>query len=104
MRNNGSRLAPLTILVGENSTGKTSFLAMVRALWEVAYQDAIPDFKAPPYDLGSFDEVVHHRGKRAGRTETFGAGFRATVERPRQSRPDLLRRDIRQTRLGTGAR
>ena len=32
-----ARLAPLTLLVGENSTGKTSFLAMVRALWEIAY-------------------------------------------------------------------
>ena len=27
------RLAPLTLLVGENSTGKTSFMAMIRALW-----------------------------------------------------------------------
>ena len=27
-----ARLAPLTLLVGENSTGKTSFLAMIRAL------------------------------------------------------------------------
>ena len=28
-----ARLAPLTLLVGENSTGKTSFLALIRALW-----------------------------------------------------------------------
>ena len=27
-----ARLAPLTLLVGENSTGKTSFMAMIRAL------------------------------------------------------------------------
>ena len=27
-----ARLAPLTLLVGENSTGKTSLLAMVRIL------------------------------------------------------------------------
>ena len=26
------RLAPLTLLMGENSTGKTSFMAMLRAL------------------------------------------------------------------------
>jgi len=32
-----ARLAPLTLLIGENSTGKTSFLAMLRALWDVAY-------------------------------------------------------------------
>ena len=36
-----ARLAPLTLLVGENSTGKTSFLAIIRALWEFAndYRD-----------------------------------------------------------------
>ena len=33
-----ARLAPLTLLVGENSTGKTSFLAMIRALWDAAYR------------------------------------------------------------------
>ena len=69
------RLAPLTILVGENSTGKTSFLALVRALWDVAFLEKLPDFKAPPYDLGSFDEVAHYRGGRGGRASSFTAGF-----------------------------
>ena len=32
------QLAPLTLLVGENSTGKTSFLAMVRALWQSQFR------------------------------------------------------------------
>lgn len=70
-----ARLAPLTLLVGENSTGKTSFMAMIRALWDVAYEHEIPDFKEDPYDLGSFDEIVHHRGARGGRAKTFEAGF-----------------------------
>ena len=70
-----ARLAPLTLLVGENSTGKTSFLAMIRALWDVAYQNRIPDFKEDPYDLGSFDEIAHYRGGRGGRAVTFDAGF-----------------------------
>ena len=72
-----ARLAPLTLLVGENSTGKTSFLAMIRALWDVAYRRTDPDFKEEPYDLGSFDEIAHHRGGRGGRAETFEAGFSA---------------------------
>lgn len=72
-----ARLAPLTLLVGENSTGKTSFLAMIRALWDVAYRRTDPDFKEEPYDLGSFDEIAHHRGGRGGRAETFKAGFTA---------------------------
>ena len=67
------RLAPLTLLVGENSTGKTSFMAMIRAVWDVFYGFRIPDFKEEPYDLGSFDEIAHHRGAKGGRADTFSA-------------------------------
>ena len=70
-----ARLAPLTLLVGENSTGKTSFMAMIRALWDVAYSFRIPDFKEDPYDLGSFDETAHYRGAQAGQSDSFEAGF-----------------------------
>ena len=70
-----ARLAPVTILVGENSTGKSSFLALVRALWDIAFREQLPDFKEPPYDLGSFDEIAHYRGGRGGRALTFEAGF-----------------------------
>lgn len=82
------RLAPLTLLVGENSTGKTSFLALIRALWDIAFREQLPDFKEPPYDLGSFDEIAHHRGGRGGRAVTFEAGFshRAPAQRPGRSK------------------
>ena len=70
-----ARLAPLTLLVGENSTGKTSFLAMIRALWDLALRQRLPDFKEDPYDLGSFDEIAHYRGGRGSRADTFAAGF-----------------------------
>ena len=70
-----ARLAPLTLLVGENSTGKTSFLAMIRALWDVAFVQPHSDFKEAPYDLGSFDDIAYYRGGRGGRTTTFEAGF-----------------------------
>ena len=70
-----ARLAPLTLLVGENSTGKTSFMAMLKALWDVAHRHRVPDFKEDPYDLGSFDEIAHFRGGKAGRASTFEAGF-----------------------------
>ena len=70
-----ARLAPLTLLVGDNSTGKTSFLAMIRALWDVAYRNRVPNFKEEPYDLGSFDEIAHFRGGRGGRATSFMCGF-----------------------------
>ena len=80
-----ARLAPLTLLMGENSTGKTSFMAMIRALWDVAYEHQVPNFKEDPYDLGSFDEIAHHRGRRGGRAETFEAAFDSRHRRHREA-------------------
>ena len=69
------RLAPLTLLVGENSTGKTSFLAAVRAVLNIGHGIIVPDFRAPPYDLGAFSEIAHNQG--GGRhSDSFGIGFR----------------------------
>ena len=79
------RLAPLTLIVGENSTGKTSFMALIRALWDVAYGNRVPDFKEDPYDLGSFDEIAHHRGAKGGRADTFKAGF-SSASRTRKAK------------------
>lgn len=84
-----ARLAPLTLLVGENSTGKTSFLALIRALWDIGYRQQAPDFKEEPYDLGSFEEIAHHRGARGGRADTFLAGFSSKIE----STPDTQATD-----------
>ena len=70
-----ARLAPLTLLVGENSTGKTSFLALIRALWDVAVREIMPDFKEYPYDLGSFREISHYRGAKGSAADSFEAGF-----------------------------
>ena len=54
-------------------------MAMLRALWDAAYRARVPDFKEEPYDLGSFDEIVHHQlGKQ--RVATFEAGFRFVPE------------------------
>ncbi len=78
-----ARLAPLTLLVGENSTGKTSFLAAVRAMLEVGSHHGDPDFRAPPYDLGSFREIAYRQdpnGRRGG-AESFGLGFRCAGEK-----------------------
>ena len=81
-----ARLTPLTLLVGENSTGKTSFMAMLRALWDIAYRHRVPDFKEEPYDLGSFDEIVHFRGGRGGRASEFEAGFDFYIKRRKEKR------------------
>jgi len=75
-----ARLAPLTLLVGENSTGKTSLMAMVRILWNAVFMDVQrPNFKQEPYDLGSFREIVY-QSDVSGQTDNgsdinFSAGF-----------------------------
>jgi hypothetical protein len=70
-----ARLAPLTLLVGPNSTGKTSFLALIRALWDVAFREVVPNFREHPYDLGSWDEIAFDPGGRDARAESFSSGF-----------------------------
>ena len=55
-----ARLAPLTLLVGENGTGKTSLMAMIRILWHVVFRGVHrPNFREDPFDLGSFQDIVH---------------------------------------------
>ena len=70
-----ARLAPLTFLVGGNSAGKTSFLALIRALWDVAFAEEVPYFREEPYNLGSFREIAHSRGGRGSQADSFEAGF-----------------------------
>lgn len=76
-----ARMAPLTLLVGENGTGKTSFRAAMPAILDVANGASVasfpgePDFCSAPYDLGSFPEIAHRQRGGAG-AESFGIGFR----------------------------
>lgn len=74
-----ARLAPLTLLVGENSTGKTSFLAAMQAAWDAAHGSGDPDFRKPPFDLGSFPDIVYRRGGRGSSSDSFAMGFKELV-------------------------
>ena len=68
-------IKPLTLLVGENSTGKTTFLASVRAA--VSLQAGrLPDFNEEPFRLGSYEQIANYRGGRAGRAQSFAIGQR----------------------------
>ena len=74
-------MRPLTILVGENSTGKTSFLAAVRAANDLLFS-VTPDFNEEPLKLGSYDQIANFR---RGRAKSFGIG-QHTATPPRFSR------------------
>lgn len=62
-------IRPLTFLVGENSSGKTSFLAALSYVWRLQERMLSASFNLPPFDLGTFDEIVHRvRGRTKPQT------------------------------------
>ena len=70
---------PITLLVGENSTGKSTFLACYRVLSQVfsSAHDPLfeleesPDFNEEPFFMGSFRDIVRSRRGRQGRVDEF---------------------------------
>jgi len=72
------RLRPITLLTGENSTGKSTVLALVRIGWELCCGNPAPNFNEEPFLLGAYDEIACYRGGRSGRVGEFviGAQFR----------------------------
>lgn len=79
-------LAPLTLLVGENSTGKSTFLAATRIAWDLAFGIRPLNFNDDPFGLGSYDEIAHNHGGQIGRANFFEIGFEQAVKVGRKSR------------------
>ena len=68
-------IKPITLLVGENSSGKTTFLALTRIAWDIARLNLTEDiFNQEPFLLGSYDQIATFRGGRAGRVKSFTIG------------------------------
>jgi hypothetical protein len=87
-------LRPVTILVGENSTGKTSFLAAARIAEQLRLSLGPPAFASPPFDLGAFDEVANYRGRKAGRAASFRIGSTYQVKIPREPESTLAENQV----------
>lgn len=68
-------LRPLTLLVGENSTGKSTVLSLLHAALQSDFPDLKKLFNQPPFELGGFDTISTNRGGRAGRAKDFYVGF-----------------------------
>ena len=66
---------PLTILVGENSSGKSSMLAALRLAWDTCFGHGSPNFNEEPFDLGSYREIANWPGGAAGRAAKFELGL-----------------------------
>ncbi|MBI3895342.1 MAG: DUF3696 domain-containing protein [Acidobacteria bacterium] len=73
-------IKPITLLVGENSSGKTTFLALNRIAWDIAEGNLIEDFfNEEPFLLGSYDQIASYGGGRAGRVKSFVIGIQVQV-------------------------
>jgi putative AbiEii toxin of type IV toxin-antitoxin system/AAA ATPase-like protein/uncharacterized protein DUF3696 len=96
-------LRPLTLLVGENSTGKSSLLAAIRLAWDIAYSLRRIDFNEEPFLLGAFDQIAHFRGGRAGRAHTFGISFETQARRRHRARSESPAESPATLRLAYGA-
>jgi predicted ATPase len=68
------RIRPLTLLVGENSTGKTTFLSLLRLAWDLAAGQIDLDFNEDPFRLGAYDQIAHFHGGRGKRARQFKIG------------------------------
>jgi len=68
-------LRPLTLLVGENSSGKSTFLSVVSSVLDGSRFPFNLGFNDPPYNLGTFDTIATYRGGKYGRDDLFSIGF-----------------------------
>jgi len=69
-------IRPITLLVGENSSGKTTFLAVCRIAHAIA--NSLPTgalFNEPPFGLGAYDQIASHPIGRKGRSKSFSIGI-----------------------------
>ena len=64
-------IRPLTFLVGENSTGKTTALACFHVLADYFSHEGV-DFNSHPYSMGTFKDIVRNSKKKR---KVFNLGF-----------------------------
>jgi len=69
-------LRPLTVVVGENNSGKSTLLAVVSAVSQPFFPGSRPALDEPPFDLSSYDSIASYKGGRAGRAEYFSIGLK----------------------------
>jgi hypothetical protein len=88
-------IRPITLLVGENSSGKTTFLALYRIADAIATGSVRnPPFNADPFWLGAYDQIASYRGGRIGRAKSFSLTISVADEAGRCSlRAEYLSRN-----------
>jgi predicted ATPase len=67
-------IKPVTLLVGENSSGKTTLLGCLAAAMRGEFPSA-DSFNKAPFEMGSYETIATYRGGRGGRAESFTVGW-----------------------------
>lgn len=82
-------IRPVTILVGENSSGKSTVLALVRIVWDVILSGMDPNdaFNEAPFAFGSFEHIVTYVGGRSGKRADFRIGLKFDADLPTRTHP-----------------
>jgi hypothetical protein len=88
-------LAPFTLLVGENSSGKSTFLAAIRLAWDIGSGRGLIDFNEDPFRLGTYEQIATHRRAPNGRAKSFAIGQETRLERSARTTPEHVRAEAR---------
>lgn len=67
-------IAPLTFLVGENSTGKSTLLGVAKFVASAMQSPQSVSFNTPPFQFGNFKDIVSSSGRESSPT-TFTIGY-----------------------------
>lgn len=67
-------IRPLTVLVGENSSGKSTLLAALSVVCDSRFP-LNPDFDKPPYSLGNFQTIATRESGKPFSARAFLIGF-----------------------------
>ena len=90
-----AKLRPITLLIGENNTGKTTFLGCYSVFHNLLDMtrigSAAPDFNQEPFWMGSFRDIVRTRLGPQGRINTFSIGLRTGSGKDEVVAPFLMK-------------
>lgn len=91
------RVRPVTLLVGENSSGKSSFMAAVRYMLKSMGSGHTASFNQEPFFLGAYDQIAHFRGGGGGRVRSFQLGIEFEHGNPKRpvSKPITVVQEFR---------
>lgn len=68
-------IKPLTVLVGENSSGKSTLMAALAVMCNYGFP-LYPQVNESPYSLGNFQTIATQEGEKNGCATTFSLGFK----------------------------